>query len=155
MNWLRWWALALSGIVFLCSTIIGLCFSWWEYGRLPGPLTDHFEQANILVRSGKRAEALRLYKQYTDVLPESYLGWYNLATLQQGSGDWLEARRSWQQALVHGSPHKAMVHRQMGICDWELGQKALSKSERESYWGEAYAEFQMARSKGARLDPQI
>src|SRR5690242_10511854 len=102
MNCVRRWALFIAAGAFVFTSVVGIAFSWRHYGRLPGPRTDHFEQANHLAQVGQAVEALELYRQYTEAMPDSVLAWYNLATLQQSAGEWMAARRSWKEALVRG-----------------------------------------------------
>jgi tetratricopeptide (TPR) repeat protein len=155
MTHLRWAVLGLTAVAFISSCIIGACYSWVTYDRLPGPRTDGFEQANRIARLGKPAEAATLYKGFLRVDPDNISGWYNLATLQEGLGQWDQARSSWQHALALRSPHLAMIYGHLGICALRLGESLADDSQRQHIWREAYADFEVARAHGATFDPQI
>src|ERR1700712_972361 len=116
MTHLRWIVLGLTGVAFISSCILGAGYSWVSYNRLPGPLTDSFEQANNIARLGKPAEAVTLYERFLQVDPDNIPAWYNLATLQEGLGQWDHARSSWQQVLALRSPHLAIVYGHLGVC---------------------------------------
>ena len=45
-------------------------------------------------------EAVALYERFLRVDPDNIAGWHNLATLQEGLGQWDRARSSWRQALT-------------------------------------------------------
>jgi tetratricopeptide (TPR) repeat protein len=155
MTHLRWIVLGLTAVAFISSCVIGACYSWVSYDRLPGPRTDSFEQANSIARLGKPAEAATLYEHFLRVDPDNIPGWYNLATLQESLGQWDQARSSWQQALALRSPHLAMVYSHLGICALRLGESLADDSQRQQIWREAYADFEVARAHGATFDPQI
>jgi tetratricopeptide (TPR) repeat protein len=151
----RWIVLGVTAAAFISSCAVGACYSWTSYNRLPGPRADSFEQANNLARMGKPLEAAALYEHFLRVDPDNIAGWYNLATLQEGLGQWDRARRSWRQALTLRSPQLAMVYGHLGICAFRLGESLTDDSQRQRFWREAYADFESARAHGATLNPQI
>jgi tetratricopeptide (TPR) repeat protein len=155
MTRLRWIVLGVTAVAFVSSCIVGAGYSWISYKRLPGPRADSFEQANSIARMGKPAEAATLYEHFLRVDPDNIAGWYNLATLQESLGQWARARSSWQQALALRSPHLAMVYGHLGICAFRLGESLGDDSQRQHFWREAYADFEVARAHGATFNPEI
>lgn len=68
------------------------------------------EQASTAHAQGRRAEAIELFRQVLDLLPESTEGWYELGYLLKAEGRFDEALDAYAQALARGIRRAEEVH---------------------------------------------